>query len=93
MADPRRTRAWRKLRDRVVSEEPLCRLRIPGVCIRVSTTADHIEPVRTHPHLAMVRSNLRGSCEPCNRARGELPDVALARDAGDGEPPALAIFG
>lgn len=91
--DPRHTRAWRRLRDQVVREEPTCRLRIVGVCTGVSTTADHIHPVTTHPELAMVRSNLRGACGPCNDARGNLPDEALRLDTDTPPPPALGVFG
>lgn len=90
--DPRHTRAWTRLRDQVVREEPMCRLRIIGICTTVSTTGDHIKPVSTHPELALVRSNVRGACEPCNRARHNLPDEALSRTAHEPRPPALAIF-
>ena len=81
--DPRRTRAWRRLRDRVVSEEPVCKLQYPGICTYWSQTADHIVPVRDQPDLAMHRGNLRGACHACNRERGATP-----------EPPteALAFF-
>lgn len=74
--DPRETRAWRKLRDQVVAEEPSCQLRLPG-CLGSSQTADHIVPVVQRPDLALVRSNLRGACHPCNMARG----TAAARPA------------
>lgn len=87
--DPRNTRAWRALRDRVVREEPTCRLRIVGVCTTVSTTADHIIPVPVRPDLGMERSNHRGVCGPCNEARGDLPDAALVRDD---HRPALELF-
>lgn len=70
MADPRGTRAWRKLRAQVIAEEPWCQLRLPGICTGVSTTADHIIEVDRCPDLAMERSNLRGACAPCNYASG-----------------------
>jgi 5-methylcytosine-specific restriction endonuclease McrA len=89
--DPRSTWAWRKLRDRVVREEPTCRLRFPGVCTTVSTTADHIKPVVSHPELALERGNLRGACAPCNDARRNTPDEVLIKG---GQPSkALGIFG
>jgi 5-methylcytosine-specific restriction endonuclease McrA len=88
--DPRHTRAWRALRDRVVREEPICRLQIAGVCTRVSTTGDHIITIHQRPDLALVRTNVRGACEPCNRTRGQMPDSAIAR--ADHVPPALSIF-
>jgi len=74
--DPRETRAWRRLRDLVVREEPNCQLQLPG-CTGASQTADHILPVIQRPDLALVRSNLRGACHPCNMARG----TTAAQDA------------
>ena len=91
MADPRKTRAWRKLRDQVVAEEPRCRLQLRGICTGTSTTADHIVTVSARPDLALERANLRGSCAECNATRGGLPDALLAR-GGAARPPALAVF-
>lgn len=91
MTDPRRTRAWRKLRDQVVREEPVCRLQFPGICTGVSTTGDHIIAVEERPDLALVRSNVRGVCWPCNKRRGSMPDALLRLDRA--EPDALKIFG
>lgn len=31
---------------------------------------DHLHPVSTHPHLALVMSNLRPAHQACNRSRG-----------------------
>lgn len=89
--DPRNSRAWRVLRDKVVAEEPDCRLRLPGVCTSRSTTADHIQTYRDRPDLAMVRANLRGACDPCNRTRGSMPDDLLP-SAQAARPRALDIF-
>lgn len=89
--DPRETYAWRKLRAQVVREEPTCRLGFPRICTVVSTTADHILPVSERPDLALVRSNCRGSCRPCNDARRTVPDEALLLGAQGSE--ALSIFG
>jgi 5-methylcytosine-specific restriction endonuclease McrA len=89
-ADPRKTRQWVKLRDQVVLEEPECRLRLPG-CTITSTTADHIQPFKTHPELGLERSNLRGACQPCNKKRGAKPDEQLPVDRAK-RPRALDIF-
>lgn len=78
MADPRRTRAWRKLRDQVVAEEPLCWLGLPG-CTVASTTADHILTYKERPDLALERANLRGACAPCNHRRNDKPIEALRK--------------
>ena len=93
--DPRHTRAWRRLRKQVLDAEPLCRLRLPGICTVVATTAGHIKPVETHPELALERTNVRGECWPCNKAKGTLPDELLRLDDRDQEPPdrpALDVF-
>lgn len=89
--DPRHTRAWRRLRDQVVAEEPTCRLRLPGICTLVSTTADHVIPVTERPDLTLERANVRGSCAPCNDARRNVPDEALV--LGGETSTALSIFG
>lgn len=82
MSDPRWTRAWRKLRDQVVREEPWCWLRLPG-CTGYSQTADHIITVHARPDLAMVRENHRGACHWCNRSRNNKPieDLLTATEA------------
>lgn len=83
--DIRHTRQWRKLRDQVVREEPVCYLRLSR-CTTRSTTADHVLPYRWYPHLGLVRSNLRGVCAECNREKWDkLPDASA-------ESPALQFF-
>lgn len=67
-----RTQRWRKLALRTIREEPICRLALPG-CTRRSETADHIQPVSTHPHLAYERANTAGACKHCNSRRGNTP--------------------
>lgn len=71
--------AWRRLRDRVVLEEPVCQIALPGICTGISTTADHILTVKDRPDLTLTRANLRGACDPCNRRRSSLPDHLIAR--------------
>ena len=88
MADPRATRAWRKLRDQVVREEPLCWLRLPG-CTTFSKTADHVLTVKQRPDLAMVRANLRGACHSCNSKRN---DKTIGQLAVHDDAEALAFF-
>lgn len=88
--DPRQTRAWTKLRDQVVREEPTCRLRFPTICTTISTTADHITPVSVRPDLALERTNCRGACRPCNEAKHNLPNSALVLNGERSE--ALSIF-
>jgi len=90
-------RRWRRLRDQVVKEEPLCRLRLPG-CTIVSNTADHIIPVRNRPDLKFERANLRGSCHHCNMRRGHRPLERVRQEMksrevyGTRTPQALEFF-
>lgn len=84
-------RRWRRLRDQVVREEPICRLQIPGVCTVRSTTGDHIIPVRFRPDLKFERKNVRGSCEPCNRYRGTKPLAAVIAQSRQRRPPPPAL--
>lgn len=62
-------RRWRRLRDQVVREEPVCRLRLPG-CTIISTTGDHIMPVKYRPDLKFERGNVQGACTSCNHKKG-----------------------
>lgn len=88
--DPRSTRAWRRLKDQVVREEPHCWLKLEG-CTGASTTGDHVIPVTVRPELGLVRSNVHGACASCNDKRGTLPIEAL--QLGDApRADALSIF-
>ncbi|MGY2127467.1 HNH endonuclease [Blastococcus sp. SYSU DS0617] len=61
----RKGRPWRRLRQQVLREEPICRY-----CgIRPSTTVDHVLPLSKFPHLAHVRTNLAGACRWCNGSK------------------------
>lgn len=61
-------------------DEYRCRVQIPGICIGIARTVDHIVPVATAPWLALDPDNGRASCVPCNRAKGTLPDAYLVRE-------------
>lgn len=56
------TYRWRKLKAKVLKRD---RHRC-HYCKGKATTADHVRPVATHPHLAWDESNLVAACEPCN---------------------------
>ena len=93
------TQEWRRLAKKVCQEEPICWLQL-ACCTTRSTTGDHVIPVAARPDLALVRSNVRGACRPCNNKRGHLPpDVArqmygtATRGAPTpAKPRALGIF-
>lgn len=87
------SRQWRRLRDQVVREEPVCRLRLPG-CTIASQTGDHIIPIKYRPDLKLVRANVRGSCHSCNMKRGDGSPSRMAdvRRKAAPPPPALEFF-
>jgi len=61
----RKGRPWRRLREQVLAEEPICRY-----ChLRPSTCVDHVYPLSLYPHLATERSNLVGCCRWCNTSK------------------------
>ena len=68
MTAPRSGRPWRRVRDAVLERDGhRCQLRLPGYCLGVATTADHIMTV--HQGGTDDPTNLRASCAPCNLAR------------------------
>lgn len=71
--DIRGTRPYRKVRDQVIAEEPVCWLQLPG-CTKRSTTADHhpipFAQLAAHKMTGLERWNLRGACLNCNRKKG-----------------------
>lgn len=96
------SRRWGKIAKQVADEERVCWLQLPGFCTGRSQTADHFYPRSTHPHLAEVRSNLRGACIPCNRRRGNIQpgeidklreQLAKKHRNRMQPPPALRFFG
>jgi len=87
------SRPWRRLRARVLKEEPMCRVRLPGVCTGLSETVNHIVPKAVAPHLVMSRTNCQGSCRACNLQLGKRSrsSVARKRAAGGSKAPARAL--
>ncbi len=65
-SDGRKGRPWRRLREQVLREEPLCQY-----CrTAASVTVDHVLPRSRYPELAHVRSNLVGACAWCQGSKG-----------------------
>lgn len=65
---------WRKLRDQVLREEPLCRLCQGRGHVTPATEVDHIVP-RSQGG-ASARGNLQGLCGPCHRKKTQGEAVA-----------------
>jgi 5-methylcytosine-specific restriction endonuclease McrA len=77
---------WRRLRLRVLAEEPVCA--IPG-CGRPSTEVDHIVPLAAGG-APLDRANLQGLCQPHNASKGAsvngLPPTLPRRRCYCGDP-------
>jgi 5-methylcytosine-specific restriction protein A len=56
---------WRKLRARVLREEPFCACG----CGERTDTVDHIKSAREHPELRLMRSNLRAWFGDCHNRK------------------------
>lgn len=65
---------WRKLRARVLREEPTCRH-----CGAPATEADHIHPLNptdgSAPGARLHRSNVQGLCHDCHAAKTQRERV------------------
>ena len=60
------TNAWKELRRQVLNEEQ----HICHWCGKKATQVDHLIEVDRDPSLALERTNLVASCQPCNSRRG-----------------------
>jgi len=82
------SKAWRGpngLRTRrLLHANGMCENRFTDRCTKIATCVDHLRPVETHPHLALVFENLRASCWSCNNVTG-IDKVAFheARDRAE----------
>jgi len=56
-------RTWERLRDKVRSEEPLCRRGLELGLVEPTEHIDHIIPIRDRPDLRLKRPNLQGLCK------------------------------
>lgn len=71
------TAKWKALRTKVLAEEPTCHW-----CKRAaSTQVDHLIEADRDPELFYERTNLVGSCKPCNGKRGA--EYKARRDSGN----------
>jgi 5-methylcytosine-specific restriction endonuclease McrA len=66
---------WIELRYRVLREsDGRCCLCGRGAIDGAKLNVDHIKSRRTHPSLALARSNLQVLCTLCNRGKGNRAD-------------------
>jgi len=65
------TEEWKKIRYEVLCEHgAICQICGASPKDGVVMNVDHIYPLRTHPHLSLVKSNLRVLCSSCNWGKG-----------------------
>ena len=68
-----KTFEWRKLRQEVIIESnqrcSCCGIR-PDINNEIYLCVDHILPRKSHPHLALDKSNLQVLCNECNHGKG-----------------------
>lgn len=66
--------AWRRFRQRIVSERPLCQDCLERDLVTASRELHHIAKVRDRPELRLADGNVRALCSSCHStrtARGE----------------------
>ena len=66
--------AWRRLRARVLSDEPLCRLCDRQGRVTAATTVDHIEEHKGDRTLFFDRDNLQPLCASCHSGIKRMQD-------------------
>ena len=82
--------AWRKMREEVLDENPLCVFCQDKGMTVAADEVDHIVPLSDAPYRALDRSNLRGLCRPCHIAHTALQSLRAGKKkqgaADDGTP-------
>lgn len=64
------TGRWRGLRAAYLRTHPLCAECERADRVTPAVIVDHIQPTKTHPHLALDWSNLRALCRACHNRIG-----------------------
>lgn len=70
---------WRRLREVILAEEPLCRRCADMDAVTAATMVDHIVPIEIAPERRLDPDNLQPLCERCHRIK-TAEDMALYRD-------------
>lgn len=60
--NPYSSQQWRKLREQVLAERPLCEMCMKVGVITAANTVDHIEPHKGKAELFWARENLQSLC-------------------------------
>ena len=79
-------RPWRRLTQRVRRNHDLCHLCLKPIDKTLpytdpqSFTVDHLQPISTAPHLALVYTNLAAAHRSCNSKRGNRSVTQAGQD-------------
>lgn len=72
------TAMWKRLRERQLTNEPLCRFCLDCGDVVVATVVDHIKPHRGDECLFFDADNLRSLCKPHHDSEGQREDLGQA---------------
>ena len=81
--DIRGGRVWARMVSYVKNRDPQCKLQLEG-CTGKSETADHIIPVKDGGK--NLPNNLQGTCQACNKKRGDKPLEEILPVSGEEQP-------
>ena len=65
---------WRKVRQMVLNDEPLCRMCLSINRTSPATVADHIKPHKNDINLFYDRDNLQSLCAPCHDSAKKMQE-------------------
>jgi len=69
------TAQWRKLRQMVLNEEPLCRMCHKAGRITPADAVDHIKPHGGDWELFISRDNLQALCRECHNTQKQMQEI------------------
>lgn len=69
------TPRWRKLRDLVLLQEPLCRMCSAMGRVTMATVVDHITPHKGNQKLMWDRANLQALCASCHSGNKRMQEA------------------
>ncbi len=68
-----KTARWRRLREQLLTEQPLCVMCLRSETVTVATVADHIIPHRGNEHL-FWEGELQSLCASCHSRHKQLEE-------------------
>ena len=78
-----KTARWQRLREWVLSHEPLCRYCMEHEVVEEATVVDHIKPHKGDPQLFWDADNLQPLCAACHDGRKQIEERGTLVAFGD----------